>query len=74
MDPDQIRGKWNQIKGAVKQKWGKLTDDDFLVAEGNLDELIGKIQQRYGLEKDKVKQDIDQLLQSISEDRGKAAA
>jgi uncharacterized protein YjbJ (UPF0337 family) len=49
MNWDQIEGKWKQAKGAIKQKWGKLTDDDLDVINGKQDELIGKIQERYGI-------------------------
>jgi uncharacterized protein YjbJ (UPF0337 family) len=49
MNWDQMEGKWKQMKGAVKQKWGKLTDDDLDVIAGKQDQLIGKIQERYGI-------------------------
>jgi uncharacterized protein YjbJ (UPF0337 family) len=49
MNADQLRGEWNQLKGAVKQQWGKLTDDDLARIEGDVDRLIGKIQERYGV-------------------------
>ena len=52
MNWDQVEGKWNQIKGAVKEKWGKLTDDDLEVIKGKKDQLIGKIQERYGITKE----------------------
>jgi len=46
---DQMEGKWKQMKGAVKEKWGKLTNDDLDVIAGKKDQLIGKIQERYGI-------------------------
>ena len=46
---EKIKGSWNQTKGAVKEQWGKLTDDDLLEIEGRRDQLIGKIQTRYGI-------------------------
>ncbi|QLH38926.1 MAG: CsbD family protein [Defluviicoccus sp.] len=49
MNWDQIKGNWKQVSGQAKQQWGKLTDDDLTVAEGHRDELIGKIQARYGI-------------------------
>ena len=49
MNWDQMEGKWKQMKGAVKQKWGKLTDDDLDVIAGKQDQLLGKIQERYGI-------------------------
>ena len=52
MNEDRIKGKWKQLSGTIKEKWGKLTDDDLQVAEGNSEYLAGKIQERYGLAKD----------------------
>ena len=52
MNEDRIKGKWKQLSGSLKEKWGKLTDDDLQVAEGNSEYLAGKIQERYGLAKD----------------------
>lgn len=48
----KIEGSWNQTKGAVKEQWGKLTDDDLLAIEGRRDQLVGKIQTRYGVSRD----------------------
>ena len=46
---EKIKGSWNQTKGAVKEQWGKLTDDDLLEIEGRRDQLVGKLQTRYGI-------------------------
>lgn len=51
MNKDQFEGNWKQLKGKVKQQWGKLTDDQIDVIEGKRDELAGKIQAAYGLSK-----------------------
>lgn len=59
MNWDQIEGKWKQAKGAVKQKWGKLTDDDLDVVNGQKDKLVGKIQERYGISKEEAQKQID---------------
>ena len=48
MDKLQLKGKWNQLKGAVKQEWADLTDDDLLYVEGKEDELLGRIQEKTG--------------------------
>jgi len=48
MNWEQIAGGWNQVKGKAKEKWGKLTDDDLDVLQGKRDQLVEKIQQRYG--------------------------
>jgi uncharacterized protein YjbJ (UPF0337 family) len=52
MNWDRIEGNWKQLKGTVKEKWGKLTDDDFDMLAGKRDKLVGKIQERYGCTKD----------------------
>jgi uncharacterized protein YjbJ (UPF0337 family) len=66
MDWNRVEGNWKQIAGKVKEKWGKLTDDDLTVINGNREQLEGKIQERYGLAKDQVKQDIDDWYRSQS--------
>ncbi len=48
---EKISGSWTQTKGAVKEQWGKLTDDDLLEIQGRRDQLVGKIQTRYGISK-----------------------
>jgi uncharacterized protein YjbJ (UPF0337 family) len=59
MDWNRVEGNWKQVKGKIKEKWGKLTDDDLTTINGNREQLEGKIQERYGLAKDQVKKDID---------------
>lgn len=58
MNEDIIKGKWKQLKGNAKRQWGKLTDDDLDVAEGNRDYLIGKIQERTGRARDEVEKEV----------------
>ncbi|QDU70071.1 CsbD family protein [Engelhardtia mirabilis] len=58
MKTDRIEGNWKQAVGAVKEQWGKLTDDDLKEVEGKRDKLVGKIQQRYGVAKDKAEQEL----------------
>ena len=48
----KIKGSWMQTKGAVKEQWGKLTDDDLMEIQGRRDQLVGKIQARYGINRD----------------------
>jgi uncharacterized protein YjbJ (UPF0337 family) len=59
MDWNRVEGNWKQVKGNVKEKWGKLTDDDLNVINGRRDQLEGKIQERYGIAKDQTRKDID---------------
>lgn len=58
---DKLKGNWNQVKGKLKQKYGDLTDDDLTYAEGKEDELIGRIQEKTGESKDRIKSYIDSL-------------
>jgi uncharacterized protein YjbJ (UPF0337 family) len=55
---DRIEGAWKQMSGAAKQQWGKLTDDDLTVIAGKRDQLLGKIQERYGHAKDKAEAEV----------------
>ena len=48
MNWDQIKGNWNQLKGKAQKEWGKLTDDDMKIIEGEQTQLVGRIQERYG--------------------------
>ena len=61
MNNERIKGNWNQFKGKVKEKWGRLTDDDLDVAEGQRDQLIGKIQERYGIAKEEAQRQFAEL-------------
>jgi len=55
-----VEGKWEQVKGKVKEKWGKLTDDDLMRIKGKRDQLSGKLQERYGYVKDQAEREIDE--------------
>ena len=58
MNWDRVEGNWKQFSGKVKEKWGKLTDDDITVINGKQDQLVGRIQERYGVAKDQARKDI----------------
>jgi len=66
MNWDQVKGSWKQLTGRVKQKWAKLTDDDLTMIAGKRDEFVGKLQERYGLEKDKAEAQLDEFTRSLS--------
>jgi len=68
MNWDQIEGKWKQSAGVVKQKWGKLTDDDLTVIAGKKDELVGKIQERYGIAKEAAQKQVDEFTRDYNSD------
>ena len=63
MNMDTFKGQWNQLKGRVRQQWGKLTDDDVDQIQGNAEILIGKLQERYGRSKDDARRDLDRFLE-----------
>ncbi len=67
MNWDRIEGNWKQFTGKVsaKQQWGKLTDDDLTVVEGRRVELVGKIQERYGIAKDEAEKQVDSWLSNM---------
>jgi len=62
MNEDILKGKWNEIKGRVKEKWGKLTDDDLTAVEGRKEKLLGLLQQKYGYAKDKAEQEYKDFI------------
>ena len=70
MNWDQVEGKWKQYKGQVKEKWGKLTDDDLDVIDGRRQQLVGRIQERYGIARDIAEKQTDEFIMSLkAEDR-----
>lgn len=54
MNNDQLKGKWMQFKGELKKKWGKFTDDDLKMIEGDYEKFAGKVQEHYGDKKEEV--------------------
>lgn len=66
MNSDQLEGKWKQVKGEVREKWGQLTDDDIHVIAGRRDQLIGRIQERYGIAKEEAEREVDAFMKSLN--------
>ncbi|MEQ8851958.1 CsbD family protein [Gimesia sp.] len=64
MNSDTLQGKWKQIKGQAKRKWGELTDDELDQIDGKRDELVGKIQEHYGIAKDEAEEQVNQFESS----------
>jgi uncharacterized protein YjbJ (UPF0337 family) len=62
MNEDILKGKWRQIKGEVKSRWGKLTDDDVDRVEGDAEKLIGRVQERYGYQRDEAQREVDEFF------------
>lgn len=62
MNADTMKGNWKQLKGKVKEQWGKLTDDDLTQIDGKRDQLVGKIQARYGDAKEDVETKVEKWM------------
>jgi uncharacterized protein YjbJ (UPF0337 family) len=62
MNHDQFSGRWKELKGKVKEQWGKLTDDDMLEIEGNQDQLVGRVQHRYGVQKEEAEKQVRDFM------------
>jgi uncharacterized protein YjbJ (UPF0337 family) len=59
MNEDTLKGQWRQLKGQVREQWGKLTDDDLDRIEGQTEQLVGRIQERYGVARDEAERQVD---------------
>lgn len=66
MNKDIIAGKWTQLKGQAQSRWGELTDDDFAVAKGDATYLAGKLQERYGWDRDRAQREVDEFQKSLN--------
>ncbi len=64
MNWDQVEGNWKQVKGAVREKWGKLTDDDLVAAEGRAEALCGRLQERYGYTKEQAEKEMKDFMKA----------
>jgi uncharacterized protein YjbJ (UPF0337 family) len=62
MNPDVLKGKWHQLKGDIKTKWSRLTDDDLGVVNGDVEKLVGRVQERYGYARDDAKREVDAFI------------
>ena len=67
MNWNEVEGKWKQMKGYVREKFGKLTDDDLQVIGGKKDQFLGKLQERYGMSREQAQKDLDNWLQGQHE-------
>lgn len=65
MNKDILQGNWQQVKGSAKERWGELTDDELMESEGNYDQLVGKIQEKYGYQREKAEREVDSWLRTI---------
>jgi uncharacterized protein YjbJ (UPF0337 family) len=62
MNWEQARGQWKQLSGEAKRQWGKLTDDDVQTIDGDREKLVGKLQERYGLQKEEAERDANDWI------------
>ncbi|MBI0328156.1 CsbD family protein [Burkholderia plantarii] len=65
MNEDRIKGQWKQLAGKLKAKWGKLTDDDLAVLDGNREYLAGRIQERYGIARDEAEKQLNDFDRTL---------
>jgi len=70
MNEDILLGKWNQLKGEIRQAWGRLTDDDMQRIEGSREKLGGILQERYGYSKDQALENIADFLERMEDKFG----
>lgn len=64
MNSEQVAGNWKQMTGKIKEKWGKLTDDDITTANGRVEILAGKLQERYGIAKEEAERQLNEFMKS----------
>lgn len=69
MNRMQLQGRWKQVRGKVRERWGRLTHDDLEVIGGRWDQLVGKIQERYGITREQAERQVDEFLASLDRRR-----
>jgi uncharacterized protein YjbJ (UPF0337 family) len=62
MNAEVFKGKWHQLKGEVKSRWGELTDDDLDVVEGDAEKLVGRVQERYGYAREEAHREVNEFI------------
>ena len=67
MNWDQIEGNWTQLKGKVRERWGKFTDNDLEMIKGRRERFLGELQKRYGLAREEAEKEIKEFLDSLEE-------
>jgi len=66
MNEDTLKGQWTQLKGKVREKWGKLTTDDLDVIQGRAEQLIGRVQERYGVARGEAERQVKEWMTSAA--------
>jgi uncharacterized protein YjbJ (UPF0337 family) len=67
MNKNTLQGQWSQIKGKVKEKWGDLTDNDLAFIDGKRDQLVGRIQERYGLAQEEAERQVSSFETTLGQ-------
>jgi uncharacterized protein YjbJ (UPF0337 family) len=67
MNWDKLEGNWNQFKGAVRERWGDLTDDDLDVIQGEREQFVGRVQERYGVMRDEAERQVDDFVRDLDQ-------
>ena len=62
MNPEILKGRWNQLRGEIRTRWGKLTDDDLTQIQGHAEKMIGKLQERYGYKREEAEKELNDFL------------
>lgn len=68
MNWDRIEGNWKQLKGRARAQWGKLSDDQLEVIAGKREQLVGRVQEQYGIGKDEAEKQVDRFASSFKDD------
>ncbi len=67
MNADILKGKWHELKGSIKQKWGDLSDDDIQKVEGREEEFLGLLQKKYGYTRDEARKQYEEFMKGHEE-------
>ena len=66
MNWDEVKGQWKQLKGKAHVQWGKLTDDDLKTMDGQREQLVGKLQERYGYARDRAEKEVEKFARDCN--------
>lgn len=73
MNRDILEGNWNKLKGRIKERWGRLTDDEIDQVDGKMDRLVGKIQERYGKTRELIEKELDEVCATCADNSNTCA-
>jgi uncharacterized protein YjbJ (UPF0337 family) len=67
MNWDTIQGKWKQLKGTARERWGKITDNEWSEISGQRERFVGKVQERYGIAREQAEREVDEWCRSLQD-------